>query len=256
MEAVKQEDASSRNIFNKKAKERVDMLAKQLHRYLRWQSDDDLPRTSFPNGITNLSKMQGNERSGVLLILLIVLIMDHWALYRRTDKGAVKSNQPGYFEDAFGTSRNANVIKSLYLLLSFEAHMKLRRVPIRSLRYIKSFVPVFMDQILRTFNREEGAKNNTIKNHLPLHYAEDLERFGCAQNFNSGTGEMILKPIVKETGRRTNMHSTSFERQTGRRYIENLAILRARMECDVTRVRTHEPLELKYLKAKISRTQI
>ena len=256
MEALKQEDASSRNIFNKKAKERVDMLAKQLHRYLRWQSDGDLPRTSFPNGITNLSKMQGNERSGVLLILLIVLIMDHWALYRRTDKGAVKSNQPGYFEDAFGTSRNANVIKSLYLLLSFEAHMKLRRVPIKSLRYIKSFVPIFMDQVLRTFNREEGAKNNTIKNHLPLHYADDLERFGCAQNFNSGTGEMILKPIVKETGRRTNMHSTSFERQTGRRYVENLAIVRARMEYDATRVRTHQPLQLGHLKARISRTQI
>ncbi len=258
MKAMTHEDASSRNVFSKKAKGRVDELAKKLHRYLRWQSDGDLPRTSFPSGITNLSKMQGNERSGVLLILLIVLVLDHWALYRRRGKGAIKPTEEGYFEDAFGIQRHANIIKSLYLLLAFEAHMKMRKVSAKSLKYIKPFIPIFMDQVLRTFNREEGAKNNTVKNHLPLHYVEDLERFGCAQNFNSGTGEMILKPIVKETGRRTNMHSATFERQTGRRYIENLAILRARMEYDLsTNTRSSETtLQLQFFQMRISKTEM
>ncbi len=257
MKAVTQEDASSRNVFSKKAKGRVDDLAKKLHKYLRWQSDKDLPRTSFPSGITNLSKMQGNERSGVLLILLIVLVMDHWAFYSQRRKGAVKPNDPGYFEDAFGTTRNANIIKSIYLLLTFEAHMKMRKVSVKSLQYIRPFIPIFLDQILRTFNREEGTKNNTVKNHLPLHYADDIERFGCAQNFNSATGEMILKPVVKETGRRTNMNNTSFERQTGRRYIENLAIMRARAEYDAIKfAKPKENLELGSLQLKITRTDI
>jgi hypothetical protein len=41
--------SANRKVFNKKAKERVDLLAKQLHRYLRWQSETNLPRT-FPQG--------------------------------------------------------------------------------------------------------------------------------------------------------------------------------------------------------------
>ena len=156
--------------------------------------------------------------------------MDHWALYRNRKKGAVKADEAGYFEYALTTERNANIIKSLYLLLAYEAHMKSSQISVTSIKHIKIFMPYFLDQVLRAFNREEGTKNNTVKNHLPLHYAEDIARFGCAQNFNSGTGEMILKPFVKETGRRTNMHASSFERQTARRYIENIAISRAKLE--------------------------
>ena len=125
MEPLTESDTSRNNVFNKEAMNRVDALAKQLHRFLKWQSDKGLPRTSFPRGITSLTKMQGNERSGVILILLIILIMDYWAASRGPPKKkALKSDDNGYLLEALGFDRHANIVKTLYLILALEFHMK------------------------------------------------------------------------------------------------------------------------------------
>ena len=227
MRAIEEKDITRNNVFNNDAKERVDVLAKKLHRYLKWQSDKGLPRTSFPRGITTLTKMQGNERSGVIVILLLILIMDYWAASRKpADKRGLKSTEDGYLQEALGFERLANIIKTLYLILTFEAHMKLYNVERAGLSSIQAFIPWFLEQVLRVFDRKEGVGNNTIKNHLPLHYVEDVRRFGSAQNFNSGTGESLHKSAIKEPGRRTNMNSETTEYLTGIRYVENLTILR------------------------------
>ena len=227
MEPLTESDTSRNNVFNKEAMHRVDALAKQLHRFLKWQSDKGLPRTSFPRGITSLTKMQGNERSGVILILLIILIMDYWAASRGPPKKkALKSDDNGYLLEALGFDRHANIVKTLYLILAFEFHMKSTVINQKTLPKIQAFVPCFMDQVLRVFDRKEGVGNNTIKNHLPLHYVEDIRRFGSPQNFNSGTGECLHKTAVKEPGRRTNMNSGTTEFLTGVRYVENITILR------------------------------
>jgi len=84
-----------RRVFNDQAKARVDKIAKQLHKYLRWQSDGDLPRTGFPQGITQLTKMQGSERTGVLLILFLIMILEHWANWRRENRREKKRNKRG-----------------------------------------------------------------------------------------------------------------------------------------------------------------
>ncbi len=227
MEALTETDTSRNNVFNKEAMQRVDALAKQLHRFLKWQSDKGLPRTSFPRGITSLTKMQGNERSGVILILLIILIMDYWAASRGPpSKKSLKADDNGYLLEALGFGRHANIVKTLYLILAFEFHMKSTLINRAKLPKIQAFVPWFMDQVLRVFDRKEGVGNNTVKNHLPLHYVEDIRRFGSPQNFNSGTGECLHKTAVKEPGRRTNMNCGTTEYLTGIRYVENITILR------------------------------
>ena len=226
MEALNESDTSRNNVFNKEAMQRVDTMAKQLHRYLKWQSDKGLPRTSFPRGITSLTKMQGNERSGVVLILLIILIMDYWAAFLSPNKKSLKASDNGYLLEALGFDRHANIVKTLYLILAFEFHMKSTVHNRNKLSKIQKFVPWFLDQVLRVFDRKEGVGNNTIKNHLPLHYVEDIRRFGSPQNFNSGTGECLHKTAVKEPGRRTNMNSGTTEFLTGIRYVENITILR------------------------------
>ena len=99
MEAVLEQDTSRLHVFSKLAKARVDKLAKELHRHLAWQSDPDLPRTSFLGGITKLAKMSGNERTGVLLLLLIILTMEHWAYFRRpVNKAKKKGKREGFGE--------------------------------------------------------------------------------------------------------------------------------------------------------------
>ena len=220
-------NAAPFRVFNAKAKERVDKLAKKLHRYLRWQSERGLPRTSFPQGITSLTKMQGSERTGVLIVLFLIMILEHWGNWRPMVAGGVKEQQPGYIENSMGTERASNVVKSLFLLITFDAFLRADKIPASCLKDIEDFMPRFLDQILRTFNREEGAGNNLIKNHLFLHLAFDILRLGVPGNFNSSIGELCHKIICKITGRRTNMNSLSFGIQTGLRYVENLTVERA-----------------------------
>ena len=231
MEAVTTEVLSTHFVFNKKAKARVDELAKKLHRFLRWQSDKSLPRTSFPKGITKLTKMQGNERTGVLLVLLIILVMEHWSYWRiprRNPNAAVsvKADENGYLECALSSERFNNTVKSIYLLLTFEALMKCEKIPVAVTKKIELFIPDFLDQVLRTFARHEGVGDNLVKNHLPSHFIQDVRRLGAGPNFDSGVGESLHKTAAKETGRRTNMNSSTFEFQTGTRYVENLSIHR------------------------------
>jgi hypothetical protein len=235
MSVLDEKEFSKLHVFSIAAKTRIDDLARDLHKHLRWQSEERLPRTSFYHGITKLTKMQGHERTGVLLVLLIILVMDHCAFFRlpRNRNGNVSkldAKEAGYLEQALETGRAANMIKSLALLLQYEAYMRWKDIPKKSLRKVELFIPYFMDQVLRAFSRKEGTKNNFIKAHLPLHLCWDIGRLGTPSNYNSGPGEAMHKVSGKEPGRRTNMNHNKFESQTATRYVENLAVERSHID--------------------------
>jgi hypothetical protein len=141
----------------------VDELARELHRHLKWQSDRTIPRTSFPGGITTLTKMQGNESTGVLLLLLLIFILEYWSDWRNPGRKGPKDN--GYLKSAFSEETSANIVKSLGLMLTFEAYMRQDRVSQKNIECVGEFVPIFSDQLLRTFNREEGFQktNSTYR---------------------------------------------------------------------------------------------
>jgi hypothetical protein len=219
---------SSLLVFNKKAKMRVDLLSRRLHRYLRWQSETNMPRTAFNQGITSLVKMQGAERTGVLIVLFLIMIMEHWGDYERDPKAKGDPEDiPGYIERSMGLSVAKNIVKSLYLLITFESFLRSDSIPYNCLGKVESFMPVFLDQIFRAFPRQEGSGHTLVKNHLFLHLVHDIRRLGVPSNTNSAIGETTHKVICKEPGRRTNMSADTFERQTSMRYVENLTILRA-----------------------------
>ena len=217
-------------VFNAAARRRVDQIAKELHDHLRWQSDRNLPRTTFPSGLTKLAKMQAHERTGVLLVLLLILVLEHWANWRRNKKeNTLKPDEDGYLENVLTSERCSAMIKSLYLLLCYEAYMRKERIPEDSLPAVGDFIPVFLDQVFRAFDRTKVTTvgNNTIKAHYPHHLRLNIEKGGSPQNTNSGVGEHLHITAAKETGRNTNMNRSTFELQTGRRYNENLVIDRS-----------------------------
>ena len=233
-QTVAEDMISTNSVFTDKAKQQVDATARKLHRFLKWQSDKDLPRTAFPRGITNLAKMQGNERTGVLVLLLIIMIMDHWSFWRlqRPKGGASKepsvpAGTPGHFHSALGVTRATDIVQGLYWLISFEAFMSCASIPCDTLSKVEKFIPLLLAQMHRAFPRTSGDGTNLLKNHLPLHLAEDIRRFGSPKNVDSGIGESVHKTSAKKTGQRTNMSADSFERQTGKNYTENLTVERA-----------------------------
>ena len=103
---------------------------------------------------------------------------------------------------------------------------------------VDRFIPFFMDQHLRTFDRTgvTSAGNNLLQNHYPHHLVGNIRRGGSPQNSNSGIGESLHVTTAKRTGRRTNMHHGSFEPSTGRRLVENLTVDRVVLDLLGSRV--------------------
>ncbi|KAI2514387.1 hypothetical protein MHU86_280 [Fragilaria crotonensis] len=75
--------------------------------------------------------------------------------------------------------------------------------------------------------RHDGLKNNTVKMHLVLHMAEDIENFGVPEIFNSAYAESAHIPIAKKTVKNTQKRNETYEIQAAHRYAENLAISHA-----------------------------
>ena len=180
----------------------MDSQCKKLHKQLRWQSDEELPRTNFPTGISSLAKMTASERSGVLLMILIVVCVDnvHFAMRKDTQK-KVKKGETGYLVDTMGQLLTRNVVKHISLLLQFEAFLKSERVPLECIPVVKLFVKLLMSMLIKVFPRKKGTGHNTIKNHLVSHHMiDDIYRFGSGENYNSGPMELSHIQNIKQPG--------------------------------------------------------
>jgi hypothetical protein len=55
--------------------QQLDVWARRIGKALGHQSDRNLPRTCFPNGVTGGTKLAGHEMNGVILVLLILCKM-------------------------------------------------------------------------------------------------------------------------------------------------------------------------------------
>ena len=69
----------------------------------------------------------------------------------------VKADENGYLEQALGPERSANMVKALALMVQYEAFMRWTTIPRSSIRPVKAFIPNFLDQVFRSFNRLDGA---------------------------------------------------------------------------------------------------
>jgi len=222
---------SNTGIFTPKTCDWVDDQCKKLHKQIRWQSDDEMPRTNFPHGIASLSKMTGNERTGVLLQLLLIMCIDNMhntARRSRSKTRAFKPAETGYLVYTMGDKAFSNIVKHISLLLLFEGFLKCGRVPVSCIGTVKEFVPKMMDAIFRVFPRIDGTGHATIKSHLAArHMVEDILRFGSAENYNSGPMESSHIKNIKQPGRNTQKRADSFAQQCSSHYCKNVVIDRA-----------------------------
>ena len=229
-----EQEMSTRGIFSSSQCDVVDAKCKELHKQLRWQSDTTMPRTNFPTGIASLSKMTGDERSGVLLLLLLVICMDNhhnWInrnLPGRSIDRKFKKGEPGYLVWTMGDELKQNMCKGISHLLMMESFMKSESVPMKALKRIKRYVPCMIDGIIRAFPRSQGTGHSNIKTHMTnCHMCDDCHRFGSLENVNSGPMECNHKVSNKKPGNNTQKRWQMYAKQTGNHYHENLCINRA-----------------------------
>ena len=204
-----QEIFSSKSAFSESYCRKFDNLSRHYGKLMMHQSDRGLPRTYFYSSYVSIARKNASEMSGILLVYLIVL-----------------NSSEGQFriDEQLGEGRTANFIQIIELMLMLEAFCMMDEVSKKSAKALKQFMPYLLNKYKTTLNRQVGCQMKIIKFHLPLHFAEDMLRFGSMKNFDTSIGESHHKTEAKLPAKNTQRRRASFEIQTAKRQIDNLAL--------------------------------
>lgn len=189
---------------------------------LQQQSDREMPRTYFPQGICGLTKINAHEQEGTLVLFLLLLcssLGEYWFEDRKEGQSKAKGNRAW-----LGSLRTADWIWTFEALILLEEFDKCEEVTARENKQLRDYMPLLLDHYKRAVNRTEGNKLCIIKFHLPLHKPDDIEQFAAAPNVDSATGESNHKEISKVTAQRTQLRSNVLDVQSATRYVENVCI--------------------------------
>jgi hypothetical protein len=203
------EDLGRLNVFSVKYEARFEQLCKQYGKMLQHQSDRSLPRTYFNTKYMSVTRKNGHEMAGLILVFLIIFA---------SSEGQQTINLE------LGSNRCAAYLQVLELLLMLESFCKQEKHTKTNLLIAKEAMPEIMKKIKDALNRTDGCGMKIIKFHLIKHFAEDILRYGSMKNFDSAIGERNHCTEVKEPARHTQRRKINFELQTAKRYYENLAI--------------------------------
>ncbi len=186
---------------------RLDILHQNIVKWAALQSEQDMPRTSDRNGITDGTKMSASERVGNMFVLLCAM---------HTDVGKE------IFSDGCQMSRiSLQQIKDcLKLQLGFEKWVN----DTNTIEDVHRATPLLAELITRiktSFPRQDGNGWLLPKMHSlskMLHY---MSKFGKAKNFSGQVGERVLKSIVKDHSQQTQRRVTVFASQCAQREFES-----------------------------------
>jgi Plavaka transposase len=205
-------EMSRRNVFTATYAKRFDKLTRRYGKYLMHQSNRDLPRTHFYTNYTSTGYKNASELTGMLIVFLMVF--------------ATKEGE-NILDASLGEERTSKYIHLFEVMLMMENFCKAERHERGMVYKFKQMVPIILGYYKTTLNRQEGNQMKIIKFHLPLHFADDILRFGSMANFDSSIGESHHKDFAKKPSKNTQRRKEIFEEQTAKRQIDNLVIDRA-----------------------------
>jgi hypothetical protein len=208
------DEVTGRFVMSDAMKIEIDVIAKTYGRMLQHQSDRNLPRTYFANGISSETKKSAHEQQGVLLLLLIILC----------------SKEGDLFDKKMGKPRCGSFIALIEQMLLFEEWIKGHSYSSSELREVREYIPRLLELYKRVINRQAGVGMNFVKFHLPLHLVDDIVRFGAPANYSSGPGESNHKTNTKAPAQLTQRRADGFEFQTASRNTEAMLLDRAKHE--------------------------
>jgi len=202
---------SVNSVFTESEKSRINGLAMIYGRRLVHQSCRDWQYATFADGISNNSRKNGHEQRCVVLLLLLIFC----------------SKEGKRYEELMSPSILSNYIVVQSFLLLFEDFHRVDSFPRKFVSRIKKFVPLFLQYYKNAINRTDGVGMNFVKFHLPLHWWEDLERFGPASSYDSSHGESMHREF-KADATRTARNGETFEEAVGKRHHERTVVRRSR----------------------------
>ncbi len=123
-EWLNQEDLIKKGVFGGRMGMQLNAIGRILGALSMRQSDRDLPRTNFPNGLTSRSRITAAEHQGMVYLMTIILA-SAWA---RKEFADVAPNDKYALTSLLGATQIGNFIVLLENLLGFEEWMKNTRM--------------------------------------------------------------------------------------------------------------------------------
>ena len=212
----------------------LDHLVTRVSADCAHQSDRNMPRLKFANGILSYANLQAHETTGVLLLIVISL---------HCNIGWDKNSATSMTKNSFIRSRNCNVhhvkqYRDLFeTLLCMEQWLKLpsvRKADVTSSGGIhlesraKTALQIAVKKFVKMVNRSTGMGMKLTKMHSVLHVPDDVAMFGSGKNWDSGPSESNHKENVKRKAALTSLCKDSLEDQVATRFEESLVIEHAK----------------------------
>jgi len=189
---------------------RLDILHQNIVKWAGLQSEQDMPRTSDRNGITDGTKMSASERVGNMFVLLCAM---------HTDVG-----KELFSEGCQLSGISLQQLKGcLKLQLGFEKWVN----DSNTTQDVDRATPRLAELITcikTSFPRQDGNGWSLPKMHSlskMLHY---MSKFGKAKNFSGQVGERVLKSIVKDHAQQTQRRVNVFASQCAQREFETFVL--------------------------------
>jgi hypothetical protein len=180
------------------------------------QSDRDMPRTPFRHGVTELTRLNGQEYPGLCLMTMICLK----GIFVPFGKTAAESKKYLHLEKA--------LCLLLFLALSLEMRITASEFTEGELDQLEYDIRLF----LRFFRAKLGMYVESFtksglrraKFHAPLHLVRLIRFLGATANFFGGYCESFQKTYVKRPCERTSKKHLFYLREIMQRFVEYQAI--------------------------------
>ena len=190
------------NMFdgNKNARNELHLIHMALCKYAKLQSEQDIPRPSTRNGITETTKQQASEHVGNFFM---ILCLSHTPLGADIIKPCLPpSTTLARFQKCI-----QRILAIRQWLLS--PHPK----PVSELPEVQAIITTAIDELKHCFPRTAGNEWNLTKVHGFTKFIEYIKRYGSARNFFGGDGESFLKDFLKKPAGNTQKRPTVFATQ-------------------------------------------
>jgi hypothetical protein len=201
------EQTKSEAVFGGITGQKVDNLSRALGVLLTHQSEHNLPRTHFSQGVVNSSKTTASEQQGIALLFNIILCST-WAV---EEQGLALR---------IGLEKTGDFIKIIERLLCLEELLKCHSgksdvlITKQNLPQIVLYAQVLLTEIREKTGRTEGEGFNTVKFHLMTHMLHTgVPMYGSPANISGGPGESQFKNNLKNPGETTQQNDATFAEQ-------------------------------------------
>jgi hypothetical protein len=180
----------------------------------RRQSDHSVPRTPFKNGVTDLTRLNGQEYPGLVMLTLVAL---KGLLHERVDE-----------------SWHEDIVSVLWMMLSLNEQMSSPCISSSELEVLENRINIFLHKYKLVFghvalaNSKVGLKK--VKFHAPKHFVFYNKRYGSSENSFGGTLESALKSTVKQPTERTSRRHDHLCKELAARQHDRFCIAQSRIE--------------------------